>query len=87
MNNLPTEMVVAWLNRQDNVLHQSGEPTWKGLADALEKIGQAGIAQDIRRRECCDSSAADTQQDVSGSDQSRSDDAIGNVGLIGREEC
>lgn len=77
MNDLPVEMVVAWLNRQDNVLHQSGEPTWKGLADALEKVEQRGIAQDIRTSKCCDSSAADTQQDISGSNQSRLDHAIG----------
>lgn len=77
MNDLPTEMVVAWLNHQDEVLDQSGEPTWKGLADALEKIGQTGIAQDIRTNKCCGSSAADTQQDVSGSNQSRADRAIG----------
>ncbi len=71
MNDLPTEMVVAWMNRQDSVLHQSGEPTWKGLADALEKIGQAGVAQDIRTSNYCGSSAADTiarsiQRDISG---------------------
>ena len=72
MNELPSEMVAAWLNRQDNVFHQSGEPTWMGLVDALEKIGQAGIAKDIRESRCHNNSAASRQQAVSGPSQSPS---------------
>lgn len=48
MTKLREEMVAAWLNRQDNVLKNSGEPTWSSLADALDKIGQTGTAVDIR---------------------------------------
>ena len=77
MNAFPTEMVVAWLNRQDNVLQESGEPTWRRLADALEKIGQTGIATDIRGSKCHGSSVADTQQSISGPSKSRLDCAIG----------
>ena len=67
MNNLLTEMVAAWLNREDNVLQQSGEPTWNGLVDALKKIGQAGIAKDILKEKYHGSSAAaDTHQGISG---------------------
>ena len=44
-------IVAAWLNRQDNVLKYSGEPTWRVLADKLEKLGQKEITTDIRRRD------------------------------------
>ena len=44
------EIVTAWLNREDMVLIESGNPTWTTLADALDKIGQAGIAKDVRQR-------------------------------------
>ena len=44
------EIVTAWLNREDMVLIESGIPTWTTLADALDKIDQAGIARDIRQR-------------------------------------
>ena len=44
----PDEMVAAWLNRQDDVLKHSGEPTWSTLEDALRKIGQTGLAEDVR---------------------------------------
>ena len=47
------DIIHAWLNRQDNVQKQ---PTWNTLIDALKKIGQAGIAQDIR--ECYTLSAS-----------------------------
>ena len=47
MTSFPDEVVAAWLNRQDNVLQQSGEPTWSTLEDALRKIGQTGLAEDI----------------------------------------
>ena len=72
MINLPAEMVAAWLNREDNVLQQSGEPTWGGLADALQKIRQTGIADDIRKSKCHNSSTANTKQGISGPSWSRS---------------
>ena len=48
MTLFPDEMVAAWLNRQDNVLQQSGEPTWSTLEEALRKIGQTGLAEDVK---------------------------------------
>lgn len=45
-----SQVVAAWLNRQDGVLSQSGEPSWSVLADKLEEIGHVEIATDIRRR-------------------------------------
>ena len=44
-----SQIIASWLNRQDNVLSQSGEPTWSVLADKLEEIGCSDIATDIRR--------------------------------------
>ena len=47
MNNILDGMTSAWLNKEDNVLNKSGEPTWSRLVAALEEIGQKGIAKDI----------------------------------------
>lgn len=47
MNNILDDMIAAWLNKEDNVLKNSGHPTWRRLVEALEKIGQKGIAEDI----------------------------------------
>ena len=44
------DMTTAWLNREDDVLSRSGEPTWKKLVDALEETGQRGIAEDIKKK-------------------------------------
>ena len=41
------ELVCAWLNREDNVIERSGEPSWKSLESALCKIGQEGLATTI----------------------------------------
>ena len=41
------EMVAAWLNREDNVLSASGEPSWASLIKALQDIDQPGIAKKI----------------------------------------
>ena len=49
-DDLLCQVVAAWLNRQDGVLSQSGEPSWSVLADKLEEIGHVEIATDIRRR-------------------------------------
>jgi hypothetical protein len=48
MTSFPDEVVAAWLNRQDEVLQHSGEPTWSTLEDALRKIGQTGLAEDVK---------------------------------------
>ena len=50
MKDLPNEMVAAWLLRQEDVLETSGEPTYEGLAEALGKIGQNGLAKDVREQ-------------------------------------
>ena len=53
MTNILDEMVAAWLNREDDVLNTSGEPTWRRLVEALEKIGQRGVAEDIKKEKFC----------------------------------
>ena len=53
MPNILDDVSTAWLNREDQVLEKSGEPTWSRLVDALEKIGQRGIAEDIRNNKSC----------------------------------
>jgi hypothetical protein len=50
MTSFPDEMVAAWLNRRDEVLQRSGEPAWSTLEDALRKIGQTGLAEDVKRK-------------------------------------
>ena len=49
MPNILDGMVAAWLRREDGVLRVSGEPTWSSLVEALEKIGQRGVAEDIKK--------------------------------------
>ena len=53
MANSPDDVIAAWLDREDQVIEKSGEPTWSRLVDALEKIGQRGIAEEIRNNKCC----------------------------------
>ena len=48
MNNILDDMTLAWLNKEDNVLDKSGKPNWSRLVEALEKIGQKGVAKNIR---------------------------------------
>jgi hypothetical protein len=50
MTSFPDEVVAAWLNRQDEVLQHGGEPTWSTLEDALRKIGQTGLAEDVKNK-------------------------------------
>lgn len=50
MKDLPSEIVAAWLLRQEDVLERSGEPTYERLAKALAKIGQNGLAKDVREQ-------------------------------------
>ena len=53
MLNIPGDMVTAWLRKQDDVKEKSGYPlTWKALVDALKRIGQQGIADDIFKDKC-----------------------------------
>ena len=47
MSPLLEEMVAAWLNREDNVLSASGDPSWASLIKALKDIDQSGIAKKI----------------------------------------
>ena len=47
MTPLRDEMIAAWLDQQDNVVEQSGEPSWKSLKSALEDIEHMGIANAI----------------------------------------
>ena len=49
----PDKMVAAWLNRQDEVLKRSGEPTWSTLEEALKKIGQTGLAESVNTKRIC----------------------------------
>lgn len=49
-NSILDDMTAAWLNKEDNVLAKSGEPTWNRLLKGLEKIGQVGVAEDIKNR-------------------------------------
>ena len=44
----PSDMVAAWLRREDFV---SGEPTWRTLVEALRKVGQEGTARDNEKKE------------------------------------
>lgn len=55
MTSILNDVTAAWLKREDRVLEKSGEPTWSRLADALEQIGQLGVAEDIRNNKikCC----------------------------------
>lgn len=46
MRTLPSDMVAAWLRKEDNVL-EHGKPTMSLLATALKRIGQNGIANSI----------------------------------------
>ena len=53
MQNLPQDMVEAWLRKEDSVIEKCGHTlTWKVLASKLQKIGQKGIACDILRDKC-----------------------------------
>ena len=48
MKNLPDDMVKAWLRKEDNVKKKCGDTlTLEILVEALNKIKQKGIAEDI----------------------------------------
>lgn len=59
MTNILDDMTAAWLNKEDIVLDKSGEPTWSRLVEALEKIGQKGVAKDIK----CERCSSETEQE------------------------
>ena len=46
--NFCLNLISSWLREEDEVSERSGEPSWEGLAKALEEIGQKGIARNIR---------------------------------------
>ena len=50
------ELVLAWLNQQDNVMKESGKPTWESLMKALKTIGHEGLAQKIAQGSYCQGS-------------------------------
>ena len=54
MKNIIFDIVCAWINREDQVLERSGEPSWRGLVCALKEIGQTGVAEDIKKQKCPD---------------------------------
>ena len=42
------DMVSDWLKMQDNVMVETGEPTWISLVEALERIEQQEVATSIK---------------------------------------
>lgn len=48
MDDMPGDMVAAWLRQEGNVINTTGAPTWNILAAKLDEIEQGGIAQNIR---------------------------------------
>ena len=42
-----TNMIAAWLNRQDNVPKAVGVPSWSVLQTALRKIGEGEVANEL----------------------------------------
>ena len=50
MQDLPGDMVKAWLRKENDVQEKCGDPlTWNVLVEKLKKIGQTGIARAILR--------------------------------------
>ena len=46
--NFCLNLISAWLREEDDVSERSGTPSWENLANALEEIGQKGIARNVR---------------------------------------
>ena len=46
---IPSEMVTAWLSRKDYVMKTSGDPSWKSLKEALLEIGVTDVANMIMK--------------------------------------
>ena len=42
------DMVSDWLKMQDNVMVETGEPTWISLVEALERIEQQEVTTSIK---------------------------------------
>ena len=50
MQDLPDDMVKAWLRKENDVQEKCGDPlTWNVLVKKLKKTGQTGIARAIIR--------------------------------------
>lgn len=47
LSSFMSDMVAAWLNKEDNVSIASGAPSWNSLVKALKSVEQHGIAHDI----------------------------------------
>lgn len=47
-DSLHQDMVHSWLRKDDNVLKESGPPTWGSLVKALEQNGLKGVAATIK---------------------------------------
>ena len=53
MQDLPADMVRAWLRRDDKVTERCGDRlTWNVLVEKLREIGVTGVANDILTIEC-----------------------------------
>ena len=57
MKQLSEDIVAGWLRGEDYVLKMSGKPTWVNLVRVLERTGQRGIAEDIKRERHIDQNA------------------------------
>ena len=42
------DLIGDWLSRKHRV-NDVGTPTWRGLVQALEHVGQSGLANDIKK--------------------------------------
>ena len=49
INVIVGDMVSDWLKMQDDVMIETGEPTWTTLVEALEKIEQKDVATSIKK--------------------------------------
>lgn len=49
-DHLLNEVVHCWLKRADDVLDESGTPSWDSLVKALKKANMNRIAEDIWKR-------------------------------------
>ena len=50
--NFCLDLISSWLREVDDVSERSGKPSWESLANALEEIGQNGIAKKVRDCRC-----------------------------------
>ena len=50
MKLMPEDMVAAWIRGEDNS-PEKGVPSWRILGNALEEIGQTGVAKKIQEEQ------------------------------------